>query len=62
MKTQRVHLQALWMAVLCLMIPVAFAAADEKSAVDIYVSVDGAPRPMAAWPGPTGPFRMQWRR
>ena len=41
METQRMHLQAQWMALLCLMIPAVFAAADESSAVHIYVSVGG---------------------
>jgi len=41
MQTQRVYLRAEWMAILCLIMLVVFAVADESFALDIYVSVDG---------------------
>ncbi|HUT13054.1 MAG TPA: right-handed parallel beta-helix repeat-containing protein, partial [Thermoguttaceae bacterium] len=41
MQTQRVYLRAEWMAILCLIMLVVFAVADESFALDICVSVDG---------------------
>ena len=54
MKTQRTHSRAKWLAVLCSIVLLVFAVADECSALDIYVSVDGGAQADGSLANPYG--------